>query len=370
MIKNLFSINSSGYLSESFDKTFNIIFGSLINKDNDKIGFLISLLFHSSIIFVAIGIPSCFQPNSINMPNIIPVEILNIDEITRIPDDTKSEEKITKLEKQNKKEERFSKSEKTEIIKFEKTEEKIIKEETKVEDLKETIEDDKQVVQPVEETKVEDLKETIEDDKQVVQPVLEKKPIIENEYESLPTKDIKPKIKPKPKPKPKPKKQEIIKSDLVVKIKPKPKIDFNIASVLKDLRKEKVEVNKQDEDDKKSVESEKSEITENQTSFSISEIDLLKQQLYGCWTVPAGAKGAKDMKVRVRVWVNPNKTVSNARILDTNRMQSDPYFRTVAESTLRAVLNPVCSPLKLPDDKYDIWKKFVFVFELGWMLGN
>tara|TARA_B110000014_G_C20086690_1_gene568445 strand:- start:487 stop:1533 length:1047 start_codon:yes stop_codon:yes gene_type:complete len=348
MIKNLFSINSSGYLSESFDKTFNIIFGSLINKDNDKIGFLISLLFHSSIIFVAIGIPSCFQPNSINMPNIIPVEILNIDEITRIPDDTKSEEKITKLEKQNKKEERFSKSEKTEIIKFEKTEEKIIKEETKV----------------------EDLKETIEDDKQVVQPVLEKKPIIENEYESLPTKDIKPKIKPKPKPKPKPKKQEIIKSDLVVKIKPKPKIDFNIASVLKDLRKEKVEVNKQDEDDKKSVESEKSEITENQTSFSISEIDLLKQQLYGCWTVPAGAKGAKDMKVRVRVWVNPNKTVSNARILDTNRMQSDPYFRTVAESTLRAVLNPVCSPLKLPDDKYDIWKKFVFVFELGWMLGN
>ena len=346
MIKNLISTNAAGYLSDNFDKIFNIIFGSLMNKDNDKIGFLVSGLVHSLIILVAIGIPSCFQPSIINMPNIIPIEILNIDEITRIPDETESKEKTTKLEKKNKKEERFSRSEETEIIKLEKPKEKIIEEMTKV----------------------EDLKKSIEDDKKIDEPVLEKKPIIEDEYESLPLKDIKPKIKPKPKPKSQ--KQEIIRSDVVVKIKPKPKIDFSIASVLKDLRKEKIVVNNQDKDEDKIVESEKVEITEKQTSFSISEIDLLKQQLKGCWTVPAGAKGAKDMKVKVRVWVNPNKTVSNARILDTNRMQSDPYFRTVAESTLRAVLNPVCSPLKLPDDKYEIWKKFIFVFELGWMLGN
>ena len=51
-------------------------------------------------------------------------------------------------------------------------------------------------------------------------------------------------------------------------------------------------------------------------------------------------------------------------------MENDPYFRTVAESSLRAILNPACSSLKLPDGKYEIWKKFVFVFELGWMLGN
>ena len=76
------------------------------------------------------------------------------------------------------------------------------------------------------------------------------------------------------------------------------------------------------------------------------------------------------MEVKVRVWVNPDRTVSNARILDTNRMQNDPYFRTVAESALRAVLNPACHTLKLPSDKYEVWKKFIFKFELDWMLGN
>jgi len=367
MIKNLISTYAAGYLSDNFDKIFNIIFGSLMNKDNDKIGFLVSGLVHSLIIFVAIGIPSCFQPNIINIPNIIPIEILHIDEITRIPDEIESKEKTTKLEKKNKKEERFSKSEETEIIKAEKPKEKIEEIEIiKAEKPKEKI---------IEEmTKVEDLKESIEEDKEIDAPVLEKKPIIENEYERLPSKDIKPKIKPKLKPKPKiktkPQKEKIIRSDVVVKIKPKPKIDFSIASVLKDLRKEKIEMNNQDKDEDKIVESEKVDIVEKQTSFSISEIDLLKQQLKGCWTVPAGVKGAQDMQVKVRVLVNPDKTVSNARILDTNRMQSDPYYRTVAESTLRAVLNPACSPLKLPDDKYEIWKKFVFVFELGWMLGN
>ena len=76
------------------------------------------------------------------------------------------------------------------------------------------------------------------------------------------------------------------------------------------------------------------------------------------------------MVVKVRVWVNPDRTVNKARILDTNKMQNDPYFRSVAESALRAVLNPACSPLKLPAEKYDVWKKFIFKFELDWMLGN
>ena len=145
---------------------------------------------------------------------------------------------------------------------------------------------------------------------------------------------------------------------------------INISSVLRDLRKDKVKSD-QKNDEKLDVQDVKKEPEKSGgEEFTISEIDLLKQQLYACWTVPAGAKGAKDMVVRVRVWVNPDRTVSNARILDTNKMQNDPYFRTVAESALRAVLNPACSPLKLPPEKYSVWKKFIFKFELGWMLGN
>ena len=57
-----------------FEKNFNKI---LINRDTDKIGFLISSLFHLSAMIIVIGIPSCFQPKTINIPNIIPIEILN-----------------------------------------------------------------------------------------------------------------------------------------------------------------------------------------------------------------------------------------------------------------------------------------------------
>ena len=197
----------------------------------------------------------------------------------------------------------------------------------------------------------------------------EKKKIEEKiEFESLPTKKIKPKIKPKPKVK----EQEDTDVIVEIKSKPAPKKIFNISSVLKDLRNENIQTNIQDSEkrDKDNSESSENEKEQNSNEFTISEIDLLKQQLYACWAVPAGAKGASDMVVKVRVWVNPDRTVSNARILDTNLMQSNPYFRTVAESALRAVLNPACSPLKLPPEKYDVWKKFIFKFELGWMLGN
>ena len=140
--------------------------------------------------------------------------------------------------------------------------------------------------------------------------------------------------------------------------------------MLKDLREDSPIAIQKDEDKENKQKDEDKESEKDSNNFTISEIDLLKQQLYGCWTVPAGAKGAKDMVVKVRGWVNPDRTVSNARILDTNRMQNDPYFRTVAESALRAVLNPACKSLKLPSDKYDLWKKFIFKFELDWMLGN
>ena len=65
----------------------NLFLEKILNKDDRKIGFIISSLFHSSIIFVAIGIPSCFQPKVINIPNIIPIEILTVDEVTNFQDD-------------------------------------------------------------------------------------------------------------------------------------------------------------------------------------------------------------------------------------------------------------------------------------------
>ncbi|GIR66634.1 MAG: hypothetical protein CM15mP70_17410 [Pelagibacteraceae bacterium] len=45
----------------------------------------------------------------------------------------------------------------------------------------------------------------------------------------------------------------------------------------------------------------------------------------------------------------------------------DPSFRTAAEAAMRAVNNPDCSPLLLPEDKYDLWKEINFTFDFSWM---
>ena len=329
------------------EKTLSPIFNPFMERDSDKVGFLVSSLFHLSIIITAIGIPSCFQPTSINVPNIIPIEILQVDDVTRIPSENKIEKELDESKKTSK-QERFSSSEQSEIIKIQPQKEKIIEVEEKIENKVEILPKNEEEI-PLKQI------ENIEKDEALKE---------ELKFESLPSKKIKPKIKPQPS------FNEKKESDIIVTIKPKPKPDFSISSVLKDLRKNDLELNPQDDSEEKEMDN--SEVNENQSSnqFTINEIDLLKQQLYGCWSVPAGAKGAKDMIVKVRVWVNPDRTVNNALILDTNRMQSDPFFRSVAESALRAVLDPACNPLKLPPEKYEVWKKFIFKFELGWMLGN
>ena len=95
---------------------------------------------------------------------------------------------------------------------------------------------------------------------------------------------------------------------------------------------------------------------------TISEIDAIRRQVEACWNVPAGAQNAENLVVSIRVWVNPDGTVSKATIMDKSRMGSEPFFRSAAESALRAVLNPRCSPLPIPPKKYDKFKELVLSF--------
>ena len=61
--------------------------------------------------------------------------------------------------------------------------------------------------------------------------------------------------------------------------------------------------------------------------------------------------------------MNPDGRVRSASIVDTARATGDRFYRTMAESALRAVLNPRCQPLRLPADKYDEWRVMVLNFD-------
>ncbi|HEX3882324.1 MAG TPA: energy transducer TonB [Stellaceae bacterium] len=97
------------------------------------------------------------------------------------------------------------------------------------------------------------------------------------------------------------------------------------------------------------------------SQLSASEMDLIREQIERCWNVPAGARDAKDLVVEIRVQMNQDGTVRQATVVDQGRM-SDPLWRAAAESARRAFYNPQCTPLKLPPDKYDVWKDFVADF--------
>jgi hypothetical protein len=103
-------------------------------------------------------------------------------------------------------------------------------------------------------------------------------------------------------------------------------------------------------------------------TMTVSDMDALRQQLSACWNVFAGAAEAGDLAVDVRVVVGSDRVVQNANILDTGRYNSDARFRAAADSALRAVRDPRCSPLRLPPEKYDLWHDMVIVFDPKEML--
>jgi hypothetical protein len=204
-----------------------------------------------------------------------------------------------------------------------------------------------------------------------------------------PSPKVKAKKKPSPKPEPKAKPKPAPKVKVppkLAKAKPrrKPKPPDNFASVLKTLEElertqpKKKDDKKQKQKKKKPEENFDQMIAEALQSrnpqhdptppLTISQIDYVRQQIARCWNLPAGAKDAENLIIEIKVGMNPDGTVREARIHNQARM-SDGFFRAAAESALRAVINPRCQPFKLPSDKYSIWQTMTLTFNPKEMFG-
>lgn len=90
----------------------------------------------------------------------------------------------------------------------------------------------------------------------------------------------------------------------------------------------------------------------------------VKRQVTPCWSIPAGIKDAAQMRIGVRIYLNPDGSLrGNPRIEDQRRLDGDTGYRAVAESALRALRNPRCSPLRLPIKQYELWQEITFNFD-------
>ncbi len=96
------------------------------------------------------------------------------------------------------------------------------------------------------------------------------------------------------------------------------------------------------------------------------EIEALKNQLHSCLNLNVGVANLKDIKPVIYIEVNPDRTVKSAKVVNKEKL-NDPSFRTAAEAAMRAVNNPDCSPLNLPQGKYHLWKEINFTFNFSWM---
>jgi len=218
---------------------------------------------------------------------------------------------------------------------------------------------------------------------------VEKKEPIEN-IESLNTVKIKPKLKPEPKKtssnnkntdvqvktKLQPKLNNTNKDvEISPKPLPKPEPDMSLASIYKDLRNEQsnnvIDENAKeikDEKKKTNITSEK-EIESKNSELSISELDLVLQQLRGCFNPQAGTIIEKDEMVVITAQIDRNARVKTdtIQISDTNIDKNNPYYKSITESAMRTLYNPACSILKLPKEKYDNWKKLTIKFDYSWI---
>lgn len=103
--------------------------------------------------------------------------------------------------------------------------------------------------------------------------------------------------------------------------------------------------------------------------LAVNEIQArLSKQLGYCWNVLAGAKYAENQIIDIKINVNPDRTVRDAQVLDQMRYSTDTYFRAAADSALRALRHPYCTPLDLPTEKYEMWKTITFRFDPSLML--
>ena len=224
---------------------------------------------------------------------------------------------------------------------------------------------------------LEPVIESVKEDKAIAIPdvkALEPKPkpkqVVKKKKPEPPRK---PRPRPKVKPKPKPKKIVRKPPKKPKKNKPKPPPKDEFASVLKTVEKlnprpvppkleKKVEEVQPFEKIARVLNRKPTARLRKVGEVSFSELDLARRQIEQCWSLPAGARDAENIIVVIRAVVNPDGRVRTAKIVDSGRLAQDPFYRSMAESARRAVLNPRCQPLRLPLEKYSEWRVTVFRF--------
>lgn len=74
------------------------------------------------------------------------------------------------------------------------------------------------------------------------------------------------------------------------------------------------------------------------SDLTITETDAIASLLRQNWNLDPGAIGVENMRVEIRVYLNRDGSIKKIEFLDMSRFNSDPSYRSVAESAQRAII--------------------------------
>lgn len=104
------------------------------------------------------------------------------------------------------------------------------------------------------------------------------------------------------------------------------------------------------------------------TSLSISEIDALRAQISACWSPPVGATNAADLVVWMKIWLNPDGSLARPPEVTRGGFALSSYQRAAQDAALRAVRR--CAPFRMPVAKYSSWREIEVRFDPSQMFGG
>jgi len=381
--------------------------------DNSKpsyLGIYFSLFLHLSILLFAIGLPDFFKPKKIPIPQVIPIEIINISDVTSLPPKKESIE-IDSKETKKVKQKKFNSSENTEIQKVdlqEKPNKNINKNENISNDSVLTQKSDSKKIL-LKENKINKLNQDkivkLEDTESLKVNKLNQDKIVKLEdTESLKVNKIKPKLKPKPTKKVEPKSDikpenkinPVIKKNLEnknidkpkliekpqnvekknidkPKLIEKPKPDL-LASIMKDLRYE--ESNNLQEDIKEKKENkisneDKNDFKDN-SELQITLSNLAMQQLQQCVSIDSGqlkgnyrTNGPQFIKTKAKYKMNGEVVENSIQIVDIN-----VSYKIIKMIESRVIFALNTCKLNLPVEHYDLWKSITMTFDVDKILNT
>ncbi|HSM19983.1 MAG TPA: hypothetical protein VK844_06415 [Hyphomicrobiales bacterium] len=89
-------------------------------------------------------------------------------------------------------------------------------------------------------------------------------------------------------------------------------------------------------------------------------VDALRRRIESCWTLPAGARNAEELQIKLQFTLNPDGMLSNYPLV--LNASAHPAFDAAARSAQSAV--KMCEPYNfLPIEKYDLWRDIILTFD-------